>query len=448
MFARILIANRGEIALRIIRACRKLGVETVAVFSEADRDSLPLKYADQTICIGPPSPAKSYLNIPNIMSAAVVTDVDAIHPGYGFLAENPYFAQICRSCKIQFIGPGTETMKLLGNKAKARELAVEAGVAVVPGSNSVLEDDREALEIARGIGYPVIIKAAAGGGGRGMRVARNDASFLQFIAAARREAETSFGDPSVYVEKFISRARHIEVQVLADTHGNYVQLGERDCSIQRRHQKLLEESPSPAISNKVRQSLLDDAIRLLKSVDYFSAGTVEFLYDLVSGEYYFIEVNARIQVEHPVSEIVSGIDIVENQIRVAAGEALGFSQEDIKLSGHAIELRINAEDSERNFTPSPGRIKFHSRPLGKNIRVDTHLFSGYNVPPNYDSLLSKLIVYGETRSETIARAKRALDEYIIEGIKTTIPFFKSFIESETFRSGDYDTNYLDAKLAK
>ena len=443
MFSRILIANRGEIALRIIRTCRRMGIETVAVYSEADKDSLPLRYADRKICIGPAAPARSYLFIPNIMSAAVVMDVDAIHPGYGFLAENPHFAEVCRDCQIEFIGPTSEAMELLGNKAKARELAQEAGVPVVPGSSSVITDDRTALETAREIGYPVMIKAAAGGGGRGMRMARNDASLLQFLSAARREAEASFGDPSVYLEKYITRARHIEVQAIADKHGHIVHLGERDCTIQRRHQKLLEESPSPVIDEEIRARLTADAVKLLRAAGYTNAGTVEFLFDMDTGEYYFIEVNARIQVEHPVSEAVTGIDIVEQQILAAAGEELPFRQEDVKFKGHAIECRINAEDPYGDFSPSPGHIAFHSPPQGKGIRVDTHVFSGYNVPPNYDSLLAKLIVTGKDREDAIARMRSALDEYIIEGVRTTIPFFKTVLDSETFKSGNYDTHYID-----
>ncbi|MFA4986071.1 MAG: acetyl-CoA carboxylase biotin carboxylase subunit [Candidatus Brocadiia bacterium] len=446
MFSRILIANRGEIALRVIRTCRRLGIGTVAVYSEADKDSLPLKYADKSICIGPPQPSKSYLNIPNIISAAVVCDVDAIHPGYGFLAENPHFADICRRCQIDFIGPSAEAMKLLGNKAAARELALKLGVPIVPGSSSVLEEDKKALEVAKEIGYPVMIKAAAGGGGRGMRMARNDASLLQFLAAARREAETSFGDPSVYIEKYISRARHIEVQILCDEHGNVIHLGERDCTIQRRHQKLLEESPSIVITDSIRRDLCADAIRLMKAANYTNAGTVEFLYDLDEERYYFIEVNTRIQVEHPVTELRSGLDIVEQQIRIASGEPLVFRQEDIVLSGHAIECRINAEDPISNFAPSPGRITLHSAPMSPDVRVDTHIFSGYTIPTNYDSLLAKLVVHADTREEAVACMRSALDEYIIEGVKTTIPFFKTVMDNANFLSGDYDTNYIDANF--
>ncbi|GAB4155811.1 MAG: acetyl-CoA carboxylase biotin carboxylase subunit [Planctomycetota bacterium] len=443
MFSRILIANRGEIALRIIRACRSLGVQTVAVYSEADRDSLPLKYADRKICIGPAQPSKSYLNIFNIMSAAVVSDVDAIHPGYGFLAENAHFAEICEQCQIEFIGPSPETMRMLGNKARARELAQQTGVPVVPGSSSIIDDDRKALEIARSIGYPVMIKAASGGGGRGMRMARNDASLKQFLSAARREAEASFGDPSVYVEKYVQRARHIEVQILADSFGNVVHLGERDCTLQRRHQKLIEESPSPAISSEMRKRLCADAVKLMKAAGYVNAGTVEFLYDLDTEQYYFIEVNTRVQVEHPVSEMVSGVDIVQAQLKIASGEKLPFRQEDIQLQGHAIELRINAEDPYNNFAPSPGLVTLHSKPQGEGIRVDTHLFTGYMVSPHYDSLLSKLIVHADTREEATELAIRALNEYIIEGIKTTVPFYRTLLENERFRSGAYTTSFID-----
>ncbi len=446
MFSKILIANRGEIAYRVIRACRKLGISTVVAFSEADRDSLPLKYADKTICIGPPPASKSYLNIPNIMSAAVVMDVEAIHPGYGFLAENSHFAEIVRQCQIEFIGPSVDAMRNLGNKAIAREIAQKAGVPVVPGSKSVLDDDRKALDVAREIGYPVMIKAAAGGGGRGMRMASNDASLLQFISAARREAESSFGDPSVYVEKYIFRARHIEVQILADNFGNVVHLGERDCTLQRRHQKLLEESPSVAIDAETRARICADAVKLMKVANYSNAGTVEFLYDIDNKRYYFIEVNARVQVEHPVSEAVSGIDIVEQQIRIASGERLSITQSDIENEGHAIEFRINAEDPYNKFSPAPGRVSFHSPAQGPGIRVDTHLFSGYNIPPNYDSLLAKLIVHGRDRADAINKAKAALNEYIIEGVKTTIPFFKTILERQVFKSGDYDTRYIDTSF--
>ncbi|MDZ7816334.1 MAG: acetyl-CoA carboxylase biotin carboxylase subunit [Planctomycetota bacterium] len=443
MFSRVLIANRGEIALRIMRACRSLGIETVAVFSEADRTSLHVKYADKAICIGPPPANRSYLNIFNIMSAAVVSDVDAIHPGYGFLAENDHFADICRQCQIEFIGPSADTMRSLGNKAEARKLAQKIGVPVVPGSSSVLEKDEKALEIASEIGYPVMIKAASGGGGRGMRMARNDASLIQFISAARREAEASFGDPSVYLEKFITRARHIEVQIIADKYGNVVHLGDRDCTLQRRHQKLIEESPSPAIDQSQRERICADAVKLVKAANYSNAGTVEFLLDLDTNEHHFIEVNPRVQVEHPVSEMVTGIDIVRNQLRVASNERLPFSQDDITFTGHAIEMRLNAEDPYNNFAPSPGKVTLHSKPQGTGIRVDTHIFTGYNIPPNYDSLISKLIVHRETRNEAIELAKRLLDEYIIEGVKTTIPFYKSLLQSEQFRSGNYTTNFID-----
>ncbi len=444
MFSRILIANRGEIALRVMRACRSLGIQTVAVYSEADRDSLHLKYADRTICIGPPQAAKSYLNVFNIMSAAVVTDVDAIHPGYGFLAENAHFADICRQCQIEFIGPSSDAMRSLGNKARAREIAQAAGVPIVPGSSSIIDEDRKALEIARSIGYPVMIKAASGGGGRGMRMARNDASLIQFLSAARREAEVSFGDPSVYIEKYITRARHVEVQILADNFGNVVHLGERDCTVQRRHQKLIEESPSPAVTPETRAQLCSDAVRLMKAAAYTNAGTVEFLYDLDTKQYYFIEVNTRVQVEHPVTEMVTGVDIVQAQIKIAAGEKLPFTQADIQFSGHCMEFRVNAEDPYNNFAPSPGLISMHSKPQGSGVRVDTHVFTGYRVPPNYDSLLSKLVIKGNDRADVIRLASRALSEYIIEGVKTTIPFYRTILGNDTFKSGEYSTSFIDS----
>ena len=442
MFNRILIANRGEIALRIIRACRELGAEAVAVYSEADREASYLQLADRAICIGPASPTESYLNIARIISAAEIADVQAIHPGYGFLAENPHFAEICRSCRIEFIGPSVEAMRLLGNKVEARKLARSADVPVVPGSDGV-ETDEEALEVSARIGYPVIIKAAAGGGGRGMRVAHNDISLRGALHAARAEAEAAFKDGSLYIEKFFERPRHIEVQILADTHGKVVHLWERDCTLQRRHQKLVEESPSPVIDDDQRNALCESAVRLTEATNYHGAGTVEFLYDDQLRQFFFIEANARIQVEHPVTELVTGIDLVAWQIRAAAGEPLGFSQDDIGRSGHAFECRINAEDPDNNFRPCPGRIETFLPPGGPGVRLDTHVHAGYEIPPYYDSLIAKLLVHRPTREEAITTMLRALAEFRIGPVKTTTPFFNKAISHENFRHGQYDTNFVD-----
>src|SRR5262245_2173501 len=397
MFQRILVANRGEIALRVIRACRDLGIECIAVYSEADRDAPYLKFADEAICIGPAPSAESYLKIPRIISAAEIANVQAIHPGYGFLSENPHFAEICRACNIEFIGPPQEAMQRLGNKNEARKLAKSAGVPVVPGSEGLIDNDADALKLAHDMGYPVLIKAAAGGGGRGMRVARNDISLQAGLKAAKQEAENAFKDGSVYIEKYIEQPRHIEVQILADRHGNVVHLWERDCSLQRRHQKLVEESPAPNLLPEVREQICAAAVRMVKAAGYYNAGTCEFLLDK-NKKFYFIEVNARIQVEHPVTELVTGIDLVREQIRVAAGEKLPFSQQDIVHRGVAIECRINAEDPNADFRPSPGTVTAWRPPGGPGVRLDTHVVSGYRVPPNYDSLMAKLLVYQPTRA--------------------------------------------------
>src|SRR5205807_4041244 len=414
MFQRILIANRGEIALRVIRACRDLGIEVVAVYSEADRGAAYLELADEAICIGPAAAAESYLNIPRLISAAEVANVQAIHPGYGFLSENPHFAEVCRACKIEFIGPSQEAMQALGNKSQARKLAQKAGVPVVPGSEGLITRDEEALALAHAMGYPVLIKAAAGGGGRGMRVAHNDVSLQGGLKAARQEAESAFKDGSVYLEKYVEQPRHVEVQVLGDRDGNVVHLWERDCSLQRRHQKLVEESPAPNLPDAVRREICQAAVRLIKSANYHNAGTCEFLVD-GQHRFYFIEVNARIQVEHPVTELVTGIDLVREQIRVAAGEPLRFKQEDLRHRGVAIECRINAEDPAQDFRPSPGLISRWQPPGGPGVRLDTHVVSGYRVPANYDSLLAKLLVYQPTRTEALATMRRALSEFVIEG---------------------------------
>ncbi|MCA8972043.1 MAG: acetyl-CoA carboxylase biotin carboxylase subunit [Planctomycetes bacterium] len=441
-FRRILIANRGEIALRVLRACRELGIETVAVYSEADRGSLHLRYADETVCIGPGQSAQSYLDIPRLISAAEIADVEAIHPGYGFLSENAHFAEVCQSCNIAFIGPTPETIALVGDKSKAIAIAREAGVPVVPGSDGPVRTEEEALVIARKIGYPVMIKAAAGGGGRGMRIASNDVSLVNGFHAARREAEAAFKDGTVYLEKRIDNPRHVEVQILADSHGNVVHLGERDCSLQRRHQKTIEESPSPAVDDAMRKRMGDAAIKLAKAAGYSSAGTVEFLVD-GSGNFYFIEVNARIQVEHPVTEAVCGLDLIREMLRVAQGEELGFEQKDIEFRGHAIEFRVNAEDPDDDFRPCPGQIGLFVAPGGRGVRWDSHVYSGYRIPSLYDSLIGKLIVHGENRERALAIARRALDELVIENIKTTVPLYQRILDHADFLSGHVDTGFIE-----
>jgi acetyl-CoA carboxylase biotin carboxylase subunit len=442
MFQRILVANRGEIALRIIRACHDLGIEAVAVFSEADRGAPWLELADERICIGPAPAVESYLKIPRLISAAEVADAQAIHPGYGFLSENADFAEKCRDCHIEFIGPPPEAMHRLGNKNQARRLAQQAGVPVVPGSEGLIDKDRDVKGLAQQIGYPVLIKAAAGGGGRGMRVVREEASLANALSSARQEAEAAFKDGSVYMEKYIERPRHIEVQLLGDRHGNLVHLWERDCSLQRRHQKLVEEAPAPNLPDKVRQAICDSAVRLARAAGYYSAGTCEFLL-APDYSFYFIEVNARIQVEHPVTELITGLDLVREQIRIAAGEKLRFEQKDIVPRGHAIECRINAEDSTAGFRPSPGTITRWQPPGGPGVRLDTHAVVGYRVPPNYDSLVAKLLVHQPTRSEALATMRRALREFIVEGIHTTIPIHKEILANEEFASGRVDTTFLE-----
>ncbi len=442
MYKRILIANRGEIALRIIRACRELGVETVAIFSEADRGAAYLDLADEAYCVGPARSGDSYLKIDRVISAAEVGNVQAIHPGYGFLAENAHFNEICRSCKIDFIGPSPEAMKMLGDKNQARNLAREAQVPVVPGSEGLLESEDVALEVAHEIGFPVLVKAAAGGGGKGMRVALNDLALKQAVQNARIEAEAAFGDGSVYLEKYVERPRHVEVQIVADQHGNAVHLWERDCSLQRRHQKLVEESPAPLLSEETRQAMCEAAVRLIKAADYTNAGTVEFIVD-AQGNFYFIEVNARIQVEHPVTEMVTGIDLIKTQIRVASGEPLGFQQEDIHLHGAAIECRINAEDPAHNFRPSPGRIEQLIVPGGLGVRFDSHAHAGYTVSPFYDSMIGKLIVHQPTRQEAISCLLRALAELQISGISTTAPRQMEMLQHTAFAEGRIDTNFVE-----
>lgn len=445
MFTRILVANRGEIALRVIRACRDMGIEAVAVYSRADRDAAYLNLAHDAICIGSESPQNSYLNPAAIISAAEVADVQAIHPGYGFLAENPTFAQMCRDCKIEFIGPSSESMRLLGNKVEARKLAKKAKVPLVPGSNGAIADEDEAVETAERIGYPVIIKAAAGGGGRGMRPAHNEATLRTSFRNARAEAEAAFKDGSLYIEKLIERSRHVEVQLLADNRGNTLHFWERDCSIQRRHQKLIEESPSPHISARTRRKLCAAAVRLAKAAGYYSAGTCEFLVD-PDENFYFIEINARIQVEHPVSELVTGQDLVQWQIRIAMDEPLSLRQDQIPQNGAAIECRINAESPADNFRPCPGPIREFILPGGPGVRVDTHAYAGYTVSPYYDSLIAKLLVHRPSRDEAINGMKRALEEFHIHPLKTTIPIHQAVLGHVDFVKANVDTNFVERVL--
>ncbi len=445
MFKKVLVANRGEIALRIIRACRELGIRTVAVYSDVDANSLPVRQADEHICIGPADSALSYRNIPNVLSAAEVTGVDAIHPGYGFLAENAHFAEVCESIGIAFIGPSSEHIALLGDKSKARQQLSQQGLPVLPGSDGEIGLDQDCLATARKIGFPVIVKASAGGGGRGMRVVTKEDDLIPAVQAAQGEAESSFGHGGVYLERFFEDPRHIEVQVLADHHGHIVHLNERDCSVQRRYQKLIEECPSPALDDHLRQEMGQVAIDVMKTVEYRNAGTVEFLLD-GNGSFYFMEVNTRIQVEHPITEMVSGIDLVKEQLRIAAGLELSFGQRDIQMSGHAIECRVNAECPER-FTPSPGVISRYLAPGGPGIRVDSAMEADSIVQPHYDSLVAKLIGYGRDREEALARTRRALEEFTIEGVKTTIPLHRRILDHPDFQKGQVSTKFLERMLA-
>lgn len=441
MFEKVLVANRGEIALRVIRACQELDIQTVAVYSQADAESLHVKLADEQFCIGPPPSQRSYLHIPALISTAVVTGADAVHPGYGFLSENANFAEICKDHRIKFIGPSVHAINSMGDKASARETMKNAGVPCVPGSDGLVESDKEAFKLADEIGYPVIIKATAGGGGRGMRIANDPGQLGSAMSAARSEAQAAFGDGGVYIEKYLKPIRHIEIQVMADQHGNVIHLGERDCSVQRRHQKLIEESPSPALTPELRQQMGDAAVKAAKSIGYEGAGTVEFIW--CNNQFYFMEMNTRIQVEHPVTEMITGTDLIKEQIRVAAGLPLSLRQEDIVFRGHAIECRINAEDPDRNFLPSPGRIDAYIAPGGPGVRVDSHCYPGYKIPPYYDSLVSKLIVWGVDREEAIQRMQRALDEYAITGIKTTIPFHQNVLSHSVFQAGDVSTDFVE-----
>ena len=445
MFSKVLIANRGEIAVRVIRACKEMGIRTVAVYSEADRNSLPVRMADEAICIGGPKAEQSYLNIPAIVSAAEISDVDAIHPGYGFLSQNAHFAEICESCNITFIGPSAKSIRLMGDKLAAKDLMRKTGIPIIPGSMSAIKDKEDALKTARRIQYPVIVKAAAGGGGRGMRVCHNDVRLISALMTCQAEAQASFGSSDVFVEKYLEEPRHIEFQILADKSGHTIHLGERDCTIQRRHQKLIEEAPSPAIDPKLRRKMGELAVRAAKAVDYWTVGTVEFLLNK-DGTFYFIEMNTRIQVEHPVTEMVTGIDLVKEQIRMAAGEPLGTKQDDVTIEGWAIECRINAEDPTNGFSPCPGRIAAYHEPGGRGVRVDTHVFAGYDVPPFYDSLLAKLITSGETRQDAMRTMQRALDEFTIEPLRTTIPLHRQILADPTFWRGQISTNYIDQLL--
>jgi acetyl-CoA carboxylase biotin carboxylase subunit len=441
VFKKVLIANRGEIALRVIRACRELGVQTVAVYSEADRESLHVRFADDDVCIGPAPSRDSYLRIPRLIAAAEITGADAIHPGYGFLAENAEFAETCAASNVTFIGPTAEQIRMMGNKSAAREAMIKVGVPVVPGTTGPVEDSDAALEFAKTIGFPVIIKASAGGGGKGMRVARDPDDFARSLQLARSEALSAFGNGDVYVEKYLERPRHIEFQIMGDKFGHVIHLGERDCSVQRRHQKLIEEAPSPAVTPKLRESMGNAAVAGANAINYVGAGTIEMLLDS-DGQYYFMEMNTRIQVEHPVTEMLTGIDLVKEQIRVAAGEKLSFSSLP-PLRGHVIECRVNAEDPSRNFQPSPGKITAFHPPGGPGVRLDSHVYAGYTVPPYYDSLIAKLIVQGRDRAEALARMRVALESFVVEGVTTTIPFLARVMQNDRFVRGDVDTKFLE-----
>lgn len=443
MIKKILIANRGEIAVRIIRACKELDIQTVAVYSEADKESLHVQLADEAYCIGPAAGTDSYLNMSNIISVASATGTDAIHPGYGFLAENADFSELCEECNIKFIGPSAEAIRKMGVKDIARKTMDEAGVPIVPGSDGIVEDEAEAIKVAEEIGYPVIIKATAGGGGRGIRVARDEESLKSGMRITQKEAETAFGNPGVYLEKFIEDFRHVEIQVLADEHGNVIHLGERDCSIQRRLQKLVEETPSPALTEEIREEMGEASVKAAKAVNYRGAGTIEYIFDRVDKKFYFMEMNTRIQVEHTVTEMVTGLDLIKEQIYVANGEKLAYKQKDIELTGWSIECRINAENPFKDFRPSPGKVDMYLAPGGLGVRVDSAVYSGYSIPPFYDSMVAKLISYGRTREEAIKRMKRALDEFVVKGIDTTIPFHSLIMDNEVFKKGDFNTNFLE-----
>jgi acetyl-CoA carboxylase biotin carboxylase subunit len=445
MFNKVLIANRGEIAVRIVRACQELGLRAVVAYSQADRDSLAVRLADEAVCIGPAAPARSYLNTPALISAALITGCDAIHPGYGFLSENAYFAEICAECKLTFIGPSPEAIRLMGDKATARQTMRAAGLPVIPGSEGTLHGIEEAQELAREIGYPVLLKAVAGGGGRGMRLVQDETELSRAYPTARAEAEAAFSQGDLYMERYLTGMRHVEVQVLADTYGHAIHLGERDCSIQRRHQKIIEEGPSPAVGAELRAEMGAAALRGVSAIGYANAGTIEFLLDS-QGRFYFMEMNTRIQVEHPVTELITGIDLVKWQLRIAAGERLTLAQKDVRIRGHAVECRINAEDPTREFLPSAGEVEFFLPPGGPGVRIDTHLYAGYTPPGVYDSLLAKVITWGEDRAEALARMRRALSECIITGVTTTMPFQHELLSHPVFASGAFDLGFLPALM--
>ncbi|RNF41287.1 acetyl-CoA carboxylase biotin carboxylase subunit [Planococcus salinus] len=440
---KVLIANRGEIAVRIIRACKEMDIKTVAVYSEADKDALHVEMADEAYCIGPKLSKDSYLNFSNIISVAKLTNCDGIHPGYGFLAENSSFAELCEACNIMFIGPTSDAISKMGTKDVARETMREAGVPVVPGSTGIVQNEEEGLKIADKIGFPVIIKATAGGGGKGIRVARTREDFIKGLQMTQKEAAAAFGNPGVYIEKFIEDFRHVEIQVLADSHGNAIHLGERDCSIQRRMQKLVEEAPSPAISPELRAEMGEAAVKAAQAVEYRGAGTVEFIFDVENQQFYFMEMNTRIQVEHPVTEMITGIDLIQQQLKVASGEKLAYKQEDVTFKGWSIECRINAENPEKNFMPSAGTIEMYLPPGGMGVRVDSAMYPGYSIPPYYDSMVAKLITFADTREEAVAKMKRALSEFVIEGVFTTTPFHLKLMDHEVFKSGDFNTKFLE-----
>lgn len=443
MIKKVLIANRGEIAVRIIHACKEMDIETVAIYSEADKESLHVQIADEAYCVGPTISKESYLNLTNIISVAKLTGCDAIHPGYGFLAENADFAELCRECNLIFIGPSPEAISKMGTKDVARDTMKEAGVPIVPGSQGIIKNTEEAIELANQIGYPVIIKATAGGGGKGIRVARHEEELVKGIQITQQEASTAFGNPGVYLEKYVEDFRHVEIQIMADTHGNAIHLGERDCTIQRRLQKLLEESPSPALDENVRKQMGEAAVKAAVAVDYTGAGTVEFIYEYKTKSFYFMEMNTRIQVEHPVTEMVTGVDLIKEQILVASGEKLSLQQEEVQFNGWAIECRINAENPAKKFMPSPGKVEMYLPPGGFGIRVDSAVYPGYSIPPFYDSMVAKLIVHGKTREEAIAKMKRALSEFVVEGVHTTIPFHLQLLDHPDFVKGEFNTKFLE-----
>jgi acetyl-CoA carboxylase biotin carboxylase subunit len=445
MFDKVLIANRGEIALRVLRACKELGIATVAVHSTADSEAMHVKLADESVCIGPPPARDSYLNIPSLLAACEITGADAVHPGYGFLSENARFAEILAEHGIGFIGPKAEHIRIMGDKIEAKRTAKRLGIPVVPGSEGGVTSDEEALRIGKEIGFPLLVKAAAGGGGRGMKVARDEAALSEALSSARSEAKAAFGDDAVYLERYLEKPRHIEIQIFGDGKGNAVHLGERDCSLQRRHQKVFEESPSPALNSEMRMQIGEVCANAMRELQYSGAGTVEFLYE--NGEFFFIEMNTRIQVEHPVTEMITGIDLVSEQIRIAAGSPLSIRQEDVQFNGHAIECRVNAEDP-LTFAPSPGAIKYYFAPGGLGVRVDSAVYGGYRIPPTYDSLIGKLIVHGKTRNECMMRLKRALDEFVVDGVKTTLPLFRTLVRNADIQNGEYDIHWLERFLAE